>query len=226
MALTSRRLKKEDEEESVFVSMTDLMISILFIIMIVMAFFATSASQKVDKRIQELQLVIQQLKKENEDLRIKNLILESKLATWIDQDSKIIALRLERDELLEKLIKYERESRKFIDQGSDIIVLQHKNKILQVENEDLRTKIIQLEKKLASWTNNEKLITALRIVNTELRAKLAKIERERDQLNDELKDVKIENEKLEAHISGLELKIDNLEKDLERVSFKLIKLQR
>ena len=48
MAIHSRRKVEENEEESVFVSMTDLMISILFIIMILMAYFST----RVDPNIQ------------------------------------------------------------------------------------------------------------------------------------------------------------------------------
>ena len=48
MAIHSRRKVEENEEESVFISMTDLMISILFIIMILMAYFST----RIDPNIQ------------------------------------------------------------------------------------------------------------------------------------------------------------------------------
>ena len=48
MAIHSRRQVEESEEESVFISMTDLMISILFIIMILMAYF----SLRIDPDIQ------------------------------------------------------------------------------------------------------------------------------------------------------------------------------
>ena len=71
MALTSRRIARDSEEESVFVSMTDLMISILFIVMIVMAFFAKSAN-KPDP-------VIEILKEENRLLVLKNENLSSEV---------------------------------------------------------------------------------------------------------------------------------------------------
>ena len=71
MALTHRREHREEEEESVFVSMTDLMISILFIVMIVMAFFAKSASKNTPQ-ISELQRQIVTLRNENKRLDAEN----------------------------------------------------------------------------------------------------------------------------------------------------------
>ena len=88
MALTSRRIARESEEESVFVSMTDLMISILFIVMIVMAFFAKSANQPDP--------IIERLREENRLLVQKNIDLSSEVVMLTSLlDKKLSELKQE-----------------------------------------------------------------------------------------------------------------------------------
>lgn len=92
MALTSRRLHREEEEESVFVSMTDLMISILFIVMIVMAFFAKSAREDIP-RIETLEKQIEWLTNKNEELSAKILLLEGVEKENVDLSARLSAAR-------------------------------------------------------------------------------------------------------------------------------------
>lgn len=81
-----RRRHTEEEEESVFVSMTDMTVSFLFIVMLLLAFFASRYSpdtetvplpehQQVLAELAEVQARLEQLKAEIERLREENATL-------------------------------------------------------------------------------------------------------------------------------------------------------
>ncbi len=144
MALTSRRLQREEEEESVFVSMTDLMISILFIVMIVMAFFAKSA-REIDPLVAELERQVITLQEENENLRAEIAQLQATLEARIDQEDRIDALRSDNRRLREELARIEIENEAL---RADIETLKLEKDELEVENEGLRAKIRDLEAKI------------------------------------------------------------------------------
>ncbi len=76
MALYSRRRHQEEEEESVFISMTDLMISVLFIIMILMAYFSlrTEPNKEVIDKSKYDQVVVELLVAKEEIKELKELI--------------------------------------------------------------------------------------------------------------------------------------------------------
>ncbi|MBN9433601.1 MAG: OmpA family protein [Bosea sp.] len=79
MRAARRPRRAEEDEESVFVSMTDLMVSFLFIIMILLAFFATQIAPRdtvprerfetVANKLIDREKQLQALKEENERLR-------------------------------------------------------------------------------------------------------------------------------------------------------------
>ncbi|MCX5568169.1 OmpA family protein [Kaistia nematophila] len=76
MRAARRPRRAEEEEESAFVSMTDLMVSFLFIIIILLAFFATQIAPKSRERFEiqaskltELEKQVQALEAENQRLR-------------------------------------------------------------------------------------------------------------------------------------------------------------
>ena len=81
MRQLERKKVHKEEEESVFVTMTDMTISFLLIIMILLAFFATQindiktvpmpAYERVVFRLKSLEFQLKKLKKENEGLRKK-----------------------------------------------------------------------------------------------------------------------------------------------------------
>jgi len=93
-----RPAHEEEQEESAFVSMTDMMVGFLFIVMLVMVFFATQFREEdvVDRRLyEELKHRVQTLQAENIRLREENAQLQKEIA--------LLKKRLE--ELLRKLKK-------------------------------------------------------------------------------------------------------------------------
>ena len=79
MAVYVRHAKRDEEDESVFISMTDIMISLLFIVIILMAFFAmqmrtAEPEQTISLSIHEIEVgkrdvMISILSEENRRLR-------------------------------------------------------------------------------------------------------------------------------------------------------------
>ena len=103
MAIHSRRKVEENEEESVFISMTDLMISILFIIMILMAYFSTridpniqvvekSKYEKVLLELEAAEELIGTLNNEIDQQKVEILDLKVKIS-----DLEIIILKLKKE---------------------------------------------------------------------------------------------------------------------------------
>lgn len=102
----ARRWHREDEEESSFVSMTDMTVSFLFIMMVLLAFFTTKLSdtetvprrdyEQAIKERNEARAEVDRLKAEIEQLRAR---LRSPLEKYLSQ------LAEERSKLLEQLKK-------------------------------------------------------------------------------------------------------------------------
>ncbi|MDF1721108.1 MAG: hypothetical protein P1U65_10570 [Minwuia sp.] len=88
--VTERTRRREEEGESVFVSMTDLSVSFLFILLILLAFFATQIHpentvpreelEKALARIEALKLQVADLEKQVEELLLENHLLREILA--------------------------------------------------------------------------------------------------------------------------------------------------
>lgn len=101
-----RQRHTEEEEESVFVSMTDMTVSFLFIVMILLAFFATQIApgetvpkEQLDERDAQIAQLLEELESyRSEDnaiiprLQSENLRLESRVQ---DLESRLIAIRAE-----------------------------------------------------------------------------------------------------------------------------------
>lgn len=75
-ASTSRKRSHEEEEESVFVSMTDMTVSFLFIVMVLLAFFASRYNDKNTVPREEYEQAVQARDKTIEDLRAEVALLK------------------------------------------------------------------------------------------------------------------------------------------------------
>ena len=80
MALYSRR-RHQERKKRCFISMTDLMISVLFIIMILMAYFSlrTEPNVKVIDRVNTIRVVVELLVAKEEIKELKELIRQLQL---------------------------------------------------------------------------------------------------------------------------------------------------
>jgi outer membrane protein OmpA-like peptidoglycan-associated protein len=209
MALTSRRIAREGEEESVFVSMTDLMISILFIVMIVMAFFAKSAN-KPDP-------IIEVLIEENRLLVLENQKLSSEI---------IILTKLYNEKLAELEVAYDKGRAQLI---AKIFVL--RDEITASEKNQAQQKILitALQELLAEERgknaklnlqnfNLEKINTELEQINRSLNFQIIDLSNQNDALNKT-------NEELEKIIIELRSENKNLEQANRLLSLKNTKLE-
>lgn len=147
MALIERRRHIEEEGESVFISMTDLMISILFIVMIVMAFFAKYARETTPE-IDDLQKVVQTLQTENVNLRAQLEKANQDFEAQIDQEDRIVALRGDNLRLRTELAKIQREND---DLSARIEELIERNRVLVAAIE-------KLQKDNANLTRDNKVL--------------------------------------------------------------------
>ena len=140
MANSRGKKHLEEESESVFVSMTDIMISILFIIMIIMAFFAKSVRDSGEDTATLLELV-STLSKENEELRAELIIVEARLQDAEDTEKRLAALRDDnmrlRRQLAELKLAFQDATIKLAQYQIRASVIEYKFRVLQVDNEQL-----------------------------------------------------------------------------------------
>lgn len=151
MALTSRRLHREEEEESVFVSMTDLMISILFVVMIVMAFFVKSYQEDVP-HITNIEKQLANLREENERLGAQIVALQKKLDLTFKDAERLEALRVKNSALEEMIAALEIKEKEL---EADVLRLEGENHRLEgiIADRDktiaeLLSKITEVEKEV------------------------------------------------------------------------------
>ena len=216
MAIHSRRQVEESEEESVFISMTDLMISILFIIMILMAYFSLRNDpniEMVEKSKYEkikIDLEVAEALIEIKDNQIAQQLEEIKDLKEKISDLELIILQLRKDlenkeeELIKEIAKNtgyreriiilqnklkanEKDLDKIIDLERDIVLLDLQIETLSKTNEDLRNKLMgTVPKEL--FVDKEILIDDLQIVINTLKKQVEDLEARIKDLEKELED--------------------------------------
>jgi chemotaxis protein MotB len=184
MRRLGRTRAQAEEEESVFVTMTDMTISFLLIIMILLAFFATQISQ--DEEVETVPLSVHEpvrderdrLLDENAALRLRVTELQNDLATARAELAEVTA---ERDRLLEENARL-------------------RDRIAELEGEvrDLNARVEELEAEVARL---RALLERLEVANP-LEAYLSEALVQRRELLVELRDrLKVEFPDLEVVIS-------------------------
>ncbi|MGI1661332.1 OmpA family protein [Palleronia sp. KMU-117] len=102
MRAQARRIEHEEEEESAFVSMTDMTVGFLFIIMILLVFFASQVRTQdvVERSLYEATV------RERDDLR----------AQIVELDARIVQLELEKADLVDVVARLETELRAALEE--------------------------------------------------------------------------------------------------------------
>ena len=218
MAIHHRRRSDEKEEESVFISMTDLMISILFIIMILMAYFSlrddpnieTIEKSKFDKL--EIELALSEELVEKRDRRIARLLelievfkIEIKKlevdVSILKKDLKLV--ETQRDEAISKNIKYQ----------EDILVLE--------------ALLDDYERELKGIEELQRAIEIQKKISDNLSKENNKLKLDKLALKDELKG-KVPKKRVvdqQAVISDLEKDIGALRKDIATQALQIDELK-
>ena len=195
MRRLGRKRVHSDEEESVFVTMTDMTISFLLIIMILLAFFATQLheDETVPLRIYE------SVRQERDSLRVENQALSRALnAVSVKLESvkgELISMTAERNR-----IRYE-----FDQLRSTLEALEAELARVKAE----RNQILEEIKRLRSEKKALKAEVVL------LRSELDEITTDRDRLQKELDEVTAANEVLRKRISELEHEVKRLRRRLK-----------
>jgi len=226
MAIHSRRKVEENEEESVFISMTDLMISILFIIMILMAYFSTridpniqvvekSKYEKVLLELEAAEELIGTLNNEIDQQKVEILDLKVKIS-----DLEIIILKLKKE--LENIkIELDREIGKNAAYRERIIILEK-----ELENIEKKIDVINDLKRKIVLLNLE--IVNLNKINKELRDKLSDTVPKELLANQEtlIKKLRMTITTLKKQVEDLEGFIRQLQKQIEDLEDYIRKLQK
>jgi outer membrane protein OmpA-like peptidoglycan-associated protein len=131
-----RRHQREEEEESVFVSMTDMTVSFLFIIMILLAFFASQFNPKESVPKAHYDHVVQ----ERDDLTIQLSAAKAKIAALEADIKRLLAKLQEKDPLEEYLTKTSNERRQILQRLRDQLKVDFPDLqvVISEENDALR----------------------------------------------------------------------------------------
>ena len=210
MRRLERTKSREEEEESVFVTMTDMTISFLLIIMILLAFFATQITDKdvslpdVCATIPELDSItsIDETDLQNcfDELKKQILSLEKKLAASEAEVQKLSA----ENETLSANLKVLEDAQKTL--LKKIVALRTAKKTLQTEVAELRATEEMLNKKVAELQASEEALIE----------KMAALQADRETLITKIAALRAAKNALQMKMERLEEKIDELEEQLER----------
>ena len=204
-----RRLERNrvhaDEEESVFVTMTDMTISFLLIIMILLAFFATLLNE--GETVETIpRPVYERVRQERDDLRVENQILIFKIKELEDELNLLRAqlneVTSERDRLQSELDQLSSENKELRSRVAD---LEQQNDQLKFQIDQFEIEIDQLQLQIEHLVEEiERLrnqIARLRLSNP-LEAYLSEAIDKKRELLVELRDrLKIEFPDLKVEIS-------------------------
>lgn len=204
MRRLGRNRAHSDEEESVFVTMTDMTISFLLIIMILLAFFATQLNDDETVPLNTYERVLQ----ERDSLKVKNKELSSALA----------AVEIELARVQDELVSVTAERN------------QLRNEIVQLKSalEALEAELARIKAELASITaERDQLLEEIKRLRSEnealsdelalLRSELEEITADRDRIQDDLDKALAENETLKKRVYNLEDEVKRLRRQLEQL---------
>lgn len=180
MRRLGRNRAHSDEEESVFVTMTDMTISFLLIIMILLAFFATQLNDDETVPLNTYERILQErdsLKVENQELSSALAAVEIELARL---QAELVSLFAERDQLLEEIKRLRSEN----------VVFRAEVVLLRLELEKITTDRNRLQDDLDEMTAE----------NESFRNRISELEEEVERLHNELKRLQAVNP-LEAYLS-------------------------
>lgn len=204
MRRLGRNRAHSDEEESVFVTMTDMTISFLLIIMILLAFFATQLNDDETVPLNTYERVLQ----ERDSLKVKNKELSSALA----------AVEIELARVQDELVSVTADRN------------QLRNEIVQLKSalEALEAELARIKAELASITaERDQLLEEIKRLRSEnealsdelalLRSELEEITADRDRIQDDLDKALAENETLKKRVYDLEDEVKRLRRQLEQL---------
>lgn len=153
MRAQARRAAHVEEEESAFVSMTDMTVGFLFIIMILLTFFASQindAEVVPKERFESMRLERDRweaLATEREQMIVK---LEAEKRALVDErDTLVLHLRTAQSALEVQIIKIRELQAELAEKDQKIKELEARISALEVDLERLRQEIKRLEAKLA-----------------------------------------------------------------------------
>lgn len=131
-----RRHPREEEEESAFVSMTDMTVSFLFVVMILLAFFASRFNPKESVPKTEYDHAVQQ----RDDLAAKLGVASAKIAGLEAEIKRLLAKLQERNPLEEYLTKTANERRQILQRLRDQLKVDFPDLqvVISEENDALR----------------------------------------------------------------------------------------
>ena len=181
-----RRATREEEEESVFVSMTDMTVSFLFIIMILLAFFISKFSESDTVPRDQFE----QMRDQRDALIIERNQLERNLATALEERDEA---RAQRDDLQNQLNLANSHVKELEAENFDLRRLIEKLKIEIAAQEEtierLETKIANLERQLRELKRRDPLEAYL---TRAAAARLKILEELRDRIRVDFPDLQIE----------------------------------
>jgi flagellar motor protein MotB len=193
-----RRRTHEDEEESVFVTMTDMTISFLLIVMILLAFFATQISSQDTVPRERFNAILTDFQEAL--TAIKDL--EAELDAAIEE--RDLAIK-ERDEAVAERDRAIKER----DQ------LEKKNADLRKRIRDLEEQVGRLQRSLAAMTAERDSAITQRDEAVAARDRAIK---ERDQLEKKNADQLKQIQRLQEQVGRLQRELDNTKRDLVAVT--------
>ena len=192
-----RRRHAEEEGESVFVSMTDLTVSFLFILLVLLAFFATQIQPEEMVPLSEHEA----LKRELSDANAAKLRLEEALAT---ERGRLQRLEQERRALAERLAEANDAKRQLEE---------------AVTNERQRTDRLQQEKLVLidRLTEANRTISELRARVDALRAELATASATIENLSVQISDLQRDLERMRTERDDARARVEQLSAEVERL---------
>jgi len=193
MRAQAKRVKHEEEEESAFVSMTDMTVGFLFIMMILLAFFA-SQTQETDTvpRLSLNEMTAQRddwrAKAENRAARITELEsqLETATAEIMDLQDQLARMTKERDDLLAKVTDLTTQNTALTQRVAELEA-EVKDLAAQIAAKD--DEIAKLKEQLAKLKQVDPLEAYLAQVSQARRAVLIRL---RDAIQLDFPDLKVE----------------------------------
>lgn len=208
MRLLARQISKEEEEESVFISMTDMTVGFLFIVLILLAFFASQFRDQDVVNRSEYDLVKSRL--------------EIEIATRTRLEAKVSQLEQEISELDKRVLQLFEEN---ITMSGEITELKRQLAELRIRFQKLSSELDDLKATNADLeilvSNQAERIEALLTQVARLTARVAQLESEKVDILDLEKEI----DRLDSQILGLKERVAFLSTENSELKDRITELE-